>query len=109
MSPVPNENRIRISDLLFALALQFVTETTVLVELRLCLLICSTERKTGLQQHHVKMCKYGICMEYGIFGFIPYIKSSIPYLGHSTFHANFFLPFHTIPYYALTAQCTFFV
>jgi len=61
--PFPHENRIRISDLLFASTLLFVTEITknalslriaVLFELRLCLLICSTERKTGLQQHHVK-------------------------------------------------------
>ena len=86
--PCPHKNRIRISDLLFVSTLLLVTETTrsalslritVLVELRLCLLICSTERKTGLQQHHVKMCKYGICMEYGRFGSIPYIKSFIPY------------------------------
>jgi len=72
---------------------------TDLVELRLCLLICSTERKTGLQQHHVEMYKYGICMKYGRFGSIPYIKSSIPYLGHSIFHTDIFFPFHTIPYH----------
>ena len=81
-----HENRIRISDLLFAPTLLFVTEITknalglritVLVELGLCLLICSTERKTGLQQHHVKMCKYGICMEYGRF--IPFHTSNLPF------------------------------
>ena len=101
----PHENINRRSDLLFTSALLFVTEITknafslqitVLVKLRLCLLICSTERKTGLQQHHVKMCKCGICVEYGRFGSIPYIKSSIPCLSHSIFHTNFFLPFHTI-------------
>jgi len=70
-----HENRVRIrtSDLLFASTELFVTEITknalssritVQVELRLCLLICSTVRKTGLQQHHVKICKYGICMEH---------------------------------------------
>jgi len=72
--PCPQENRIRISDLLFASTLLFVTEImknalslriTVLVELRLCLLIRSTEGKNELQQHHVKMCKYETCMEYG--------------------------------------------
>ena len=81
-----HENRIRISDLLFAPTLLFVTEITknalglritVLVELGLCLLICSTERKTGLQQHHVKMCKYGVCMEYGRF--IPFHTSNLPF------------------------------
>jgi len=79
--PCPHENRIRISDL-FASTLLFVTEmtknalslrTTVLVELRLCLLICSAERKTGVQQHKVKMCKYGIWKICSI----PYIKSFI--------------------------------
>jgi len=73
------------SDFLFASTLLFVTEITkttlrlritVLVELRLCLLISSTERKTGLQQHHVKMCKYGICMEYGRF--VPFHTSNLP-------------------------------
>ena len=88
---------------------------TVLVELRLCLLICSTERKTGLQQHHVKMCKYGICMEYGKFvpfhrSNLPFHTSAIPYSipifsFHSIFHTDFFLPFHipfhTIPYHSM--------
>ena len=61
------------------------------------------ERKTGLHQHHVKMCKYGICIEYGRFRSIPHIKSSIPYLSHSIFHTDFSfhsifnsIPFHTI-------------
>jgi len=36
------------------------SRNTVLVELRLSLQLCLTERKTGLQQHHDKMCKYGI-------------------------------------------------
>jgi len=84
--PCPHENRIRISDLLFASTLLFVTEITknalslritVLVELRLCLLICSIERKNGLQQHHVKMCEYGICMEYGRF--VPFHTSNLPF------------------------------
>ena len=99
---------------LFALTLLFVTEIArsalslrigVPVELRLCPIICSTERKNGLQQHHVKMCKYVICMEYGRIGSIPYIKSSIPYLGHFIFHTDIFLPFHipfhTIPYHSM--------
>jgi len=82
--PCPHENRIKISDLLFALTLLFATKITknalslritVLVEPRLCLLICLTERKTGLQQHHVKMCKYGICMEYGRF--VPLIAQRV--------------------------------
>jgi len=101
--PYRHENRIRISDLLFASTLLFVTEITknalslritVLVELRLCLLICSTERKTGLQQHHVKIRKYGICMEYRRF--VPFHK----YLSHSIFHTDFFLPFH-IPFHTI--------
>jgi len=84
--PSPHENRIRISDLLVASTLLFVTEITknalssritVLVELRLCLQLCLTERKTGLQQHHVKMCKYGICMEYGRF--LPFHTSNLPF------------------------------
>jgi len=45
-----------------------------------------------------QMCKYGICMEYRKFGSIPYIKSSILYLGHSIFHTDNFLPCHTTPY-----------
>jgi len=88
---------------LFASSLLFETEITknalilgitVLVELRLCLLICLTERKTRLQQHHVKMCKYGIWkilfhsmhqIFHSILGpfyipyrFIPSIPHSIP-------------------------------
>ena len=95
--PCPHENRIRISDLLFASTLMFLTDIakivlslriTVLDELRLCLLICSTEGKTGLQQHHVKICKYGIFMEYGRF--VPFHTSNLSF--HSTLK-----PFH-IPY-----------
>jgi len=98
--PCPHENRIRINDLLSASALLFVSEITknalslritVLVELRLCLLICSTERKTGLQQHHVKMCKYGIWMICSI----PYIKSSIPF--HTWAIPYRFFSFHSMP------------
>jgi len=58
--------------------------------------VCLTERKTGLQQHDVKICKYGICMEYGRF--FPFHTSNFPF--HSileSFHIpyRFFLPFHT--------------
>jgi len=89
--------RFRTSDLFFASTLLFVTEITknairsqitVLVKLRLCLQPCLTERKTGLQQHHVKICKYGIGMEHGRF--FPF------HTCHSMFHTNFYLPFHAI-------------
>ena len=112
--PSPHENRIRISDLLVASTLLFVTEITknalssritVLVELRLCLQLCLTERKTGLQQHHVKMCKYGICMEYGRF--LPFHTSNLPFhtwaIPYSVpiFFLPFHIPFHTIPYHSM--------
>jgi len=50
---------------------------TVLVKLGLYLQRCLTERKTGLQQRHVKICKYGICMEYGRF--FPFHTSNLPF------------------------------
>ena len=106
--PCPHENRIRISNLLYASTLLFVTEITknalslrITVLVELCLLICSTKRKTGLQLHHVKMCKCGICMECGrFFHSIHQIFHSI-LEPHSIFHTDFFLPFHTIPYHSM--------
>jgi len=50
---------------------------SVLVKLGLYLQRCLTERKTGLQQRHVKICKYGICMEYGRF--FPFHTSNLPF------------------------------
>jgi len=57
------------------------------------------ERKTGLQQHHVKIRKYGICMVY--VRFFPFNTSDFP------FHTwvipcipyRFFpsIPYHSMP------------
>jgi len=102
----PHENRIRISDLLFVSTLLLVTEITrsalslritVLVELRLCLLICSTERKTPCQNVQVRNL-YGIWKIW--FHSIHQILHSIPYLGHSIFHTDIFFPFH-IPFHTI--------
>jgi len=101
--PCPHENRIRTSDLPVASTLLFVTETTknalslritVLDELRLCLLICSTKIKIGLQQHHVKTCKYGICMEYGRF--VPFHTSNLPFHIPCRFFPS--IPYHSMPW-----------
>jgi len=74
----------------------------VLVELRRCLLICSTE-KNGLQQHNVKICKYSICMEYGRF--VPFHTSNLPSHPYAIPYSipifSFHSIFHSIPQYAL--------
>jgi len=102
--PCLHENSIRISDLLFASTLLFVTEitknvlslrTTVLVELRLCLLICSTESKTDFSNTMSKC----VSMEFvsnmeDLFNSIHQFFYSIPYLSHSICHTDFSLPIH---------------
>jgi len=65
--------------------------------------ICNCVRKNGLQQHHVKICKYGICMEYGKF--FPFHTSNFPFRSIlESFHIPYrFFPFipYSIPYHSL--------
>ena len=51
------------------------------------------------QQHHVKMCKFGICMEYGRF--VPFHTSNLPF---HTWAVRYPIPissFHTISYHSM--------
>ena len=67
--------------------------------------ICNCVRKNGLQQHHVKICKYGICMEMWKIFSIPYIKFSIPFhtwvIPYSVPIFSFHSIFHSLPFPAI--------
>jgi len=106
-TPCPHDNRIRISDLRFTSTSLFVTEITknalslritVLVELRLCLLICSTERKTGLSNTTSKCASMEFVwnME-DLFQSIHQIFHSILEPFHIPYRFFPSIPYHSMP------------